>query len=343
MEVHSDGNILEDNDLERALRNSRGHANVVLEPQIEFSASQVRSLKEFYQDFFDSSPATSEAKALGQAVRVALQELMNQLSPLTVQSSQYPFLNVLMPVLGKLKEISVKPYTWYLTEFPHREEELLDLKEQVIDPVRKFMSGSQKDIFDNAQKFMQEQESNFSYIEGHESAQVIEALDDPKCFKGNHMKQVKTLVDTLQKKLTIEIKAEITQAKDAVNVLKDRLCGLDEFAALPPEQQEQITQPFSEFSQQVERQKLIAVIRDNLRRFEEKDYPRLLAQMTSWATPSGQDEHTSTPKLDYVTIRSVKVSFDEAWLADEADVKRYLDSMREALLAEIRSGKRVQI
>ena len=35
--------------------------------------------------------------------------------------------------------------------------------------------------------------------------------------------------------------------------------------------------------------------------------------------------------------------FDKAWLADEADVEHYLESMREALLEEIRKGKRIQI
>lgn len=45
----------------------------------------------------------------------------------------------------------------------------------------------------------------------------------------------------------------------------------------------------------------------------------------------------------YVPSRSVKVSFDKAWLADETDVERYLESMREALLDEIRKGKRIQI
>lgn len=33
----------------------------------------------------------------------------------------------------------------------------------------------------------------------------------------------------------------------------------------------------------------------------------------------------------------------ESWLADESDVERYLDSMRKALLDDIRKGKRIQI
>lgn len=365
VEVRTDGNLLEEDELERALRNTHGHGNVVLEPQVEFTASQVRALKEFFEDFFDAPPRASEAKALGKETGTALQELMHQLTPLAAQASQYPFLNALTPVLEKLKELTGKPYTWYLTELTRQEDALLDMKESVIDPVRKFMSGPQKGIFDNARKFVQSQEPNFAYIEGDETAQVLASLTDPECFKGNRMQQVKTQVETLQEKVTAQIEAEIANAKETVAALKGRLCGMAEFDALNGDQQEQITRPFNEFNSGIERQKLIAVIRDTLRRFEESDYQRLLSQMTSWAQPAPApapepapqpgntartDEGTKPtppakpePRIEYVPSRSVKVSFDKAWLADETDVERYLESMREALLDEIRKGKRIQI
>ncbi|HOI38392.1 MAG TPA: BREX system P-loop protein BrxC, partial [Bacillota bacterium] len=287
----------------------------------------------------------------------------HQLTPLAAQASQYPFLNALTPVLEKLKELTGKPYTWYLTELTRQEDALLDMKERVIDPVRKFMSGPQKGIFDNARAFVQNQEPNFAYIDGDEPAQVVASLTDPECFKGNRMQQVKTQVETLQEKVTAQIEAEIAKAKETVAALKGRLCGMTEFSALNGEQQEQITRPFNEFNSGIERQKLIAVIRDTLRRFEESDYQRLLSQMTSWAQPAPAPEpapqpgKTATPyegtkptpptkpepRIEYVPSRSVKVSFDKAWLADETDVARYLESMREALLDEIRKGKRIQI
>lgn len=363
VEVRTDGNLLEEDELERALRNTHGHGNVVLEPQVEFTASQVRALKGFFEDFFDAPPRASEATALGKETGTALQDLMHQLNPLAAQASQYPFPNAMTPVLEKLKELTGKPYTWYLTELTQQEDALLDMKESVIDPVRKFMSGPQKGIFDNARKFVQTQEPNFAYIDGDETAQVVASLTDPECFKGNRMQQVKAQVETLQEKVTAQIEAEIAKAKETVAALKGRLCCMTEFSVLNGEQQEQITRPFNEFDSGIERQKLIAVIRDTLRRFEESDYQRLLSQMTSWAQPTptpepapepGQpatpDEGTKPtppakpePRIEYVPSRSVKVSFDKAWLADETDVERYLESMREALLDEIRKGKRIQI
>lgn len=363
IEVRTDGNLLEEGEIERALRNTHGHGNVVLEPQVEFTASQVRALKEFFEDFFDAPPRSSEAKVLGKETGTALQELIHQLNPLEAQASQYPFLKALTPVIEKLKELTGRPYTWYLTELTRQEDALLNMKESVIDPVRKFMSGPQKGIFDNARKFVQSQEPNFAYIEGEEFAQIDASMTDPECFKGNRMPQVKTQVEILQEKITAQIEAEIAKAKERVDALKGRLCGMAEFSVLNGEQQEQVTRPFNEFNSGLERQQLIAVIRDNLRRFEESDYQRLLSHMTSWAQPAltpepePQPGHAATPdagtkptppakpepRIEYVPSRSLKVSFDKAWLADETDVERYLESMREALLDEIRKGKRIQI
>ncbi len=379
VEIRTDGNLLEEDELERTLRNTHGHGNVVLEPQVEFTASQVRALKEFFEDFFDAPPRASEAKALGKETGAALQELTHQLTPLAALVSQYPFLNALTPVLEKLKELTGKPYTWYLTELTRQEDALLDMKESVIDPVRKFMSGPQKGIFDNARKFVQTQESNFAYIrekagsgkwevrepDVNESSvdALLQRLNDPDCFKGNRMQQVKTQIETLQEKITAQIETEIAKARETVAALKGRLCGMAEFGALNGDQQERITRPFNEFNAGLDRQKLIAVIRDTLHRFEESDYQRLLSQMTSWVQsaptpePASEPGETTTldegtkptppvqsePRIEYVSSRSVKVSFDKAWLADETDVARYLESMREALLDEIRKGKRIQI
>ena len=363
VEVRTDGNILEEDELERTLRNTREQSNIVLEPQVDFTGSQVRNLKEFYEDFFDSQPRANEAKALGKEAGEALQLLINQISPLASQAALYPFLKALTPVIEKLTALSGKPYAWYLTDFLRLKDELLDFKENIIDPVRKFMNGPQKGIFDSARQFVLAQDANFSYLESDDSPQIIEVLADPECFKNNRMQQVKLLVDTLQVKVTLQIDAEINLAKAAAFSLQERLCGMAEYTALSAEQQEQISQPFNEFTQTVERQKLIAVIRDTLRRFEEADYQRLLTKMTTWAQPvsiqpndqnddkkinepaagTPRTEFKPEPQIEYIPSRSVRVNFDKAWLADATDVDSYLDAMREALLVEINKGKRIQI
>ncbi|WP_419594157.1 BREX system P-loop protein BrxC, partial [Thiolapillus sp.] len=114
LELRSDSDILEEDPLRDALLNSRGHGNVVLEPQVEFTASQVRNLREFFEDFFDAPPKSTEAKALGKETAEAFAALVNSLERLLTQADDYPFLNVLRPELDNFKEIAGKPYTWFL-------------------------------------------------------------------------------------------------------------------------------------------------------------------------------------------------------------------------------------
>ena len=356
VEVRLESNTLEDDELERALRNTHGHGNVILVPQADFTASQLRNLKEFYEEFFDASPVTTEAKALSRETGEALQKSIHELTLYAPQAALYPFLNALNPVLEKLNEVIGKPYTWYLTDFKKEAELLLDLKEQVIDPIRKFMSGPQKSIFDSARTMVQTEEPNFSYIEGNESALLSKSLLVQGCFKGNHMQQVKTLMDSLQEKVSAQIEVEISKAKTASQTLKKRLSNMAEFRALLPEQQAEITQPFNEFTQAVECQKLIAVIRDMQRRFEEAEYQQLLSRLAALsqpkppaqiAEPSINDSDTPSAvvekKVEFILGQSIRVSFDKAWLADESDVELYLAAMRKAFISEIHKGTRIQI
>lgn len=359
VDVRADGNLLEEDELERALRNTHGHGNVVLEPQIEFTASQVRALKAFFEDFFDAPPRASEAKALGKETGAALQDLTHQLTPLAAQASQYPLLNALTPVLEKLKELTGKPYTWYLTELPRQEDVLLNMKEDVIDPVRKFMSGPQKSIFDNARKFVQTQEPNFAYIEGDEAVQVVASLADPECFKGNRTQQLKTDFDALKKEVDDKVKSVRESAINTLEAMKLRMQSMDEYQKLPDERTAELLKPYQDLINHIQHQNLIAVINDRLRFFDEQGYQVLLTRMVELATPKpvldyndidqSDNSHRENTKVsevpppEYLSVRKINVAFSKAWLNDKTDVDRYLESMREALLEEIRKGKRIQI
>jgi energy-coupling factor transporter ATP-binding protein EcfA2 len=372
LEVRSDANVLEDSDLEKALKNTQQHPNLVLEPQIEFTASQVRALKGFYEDFFDSPPQSSEAKALAKETGTAMQEHRNKLVPYASQSAQYPFVEELKPVIDTLKSFANKPYTWFLTDLSRQHDELLDLKEKVIDPILKFMNGPQKAIFDNARNFMQTQEPNFSYISGDQARQISQALSAKDCYRGTSMQQLKTLVDSLQDEIKNQIDTEIEKATKTVNELKNKLCGMSEFVALKPDQQKEIAEPFDAFCRSIGSHRLIAVIRDTLRRFEEEDYHKLLTRLTQLSQPEPapapvkkeavpekaktskkgdlDDKKVKEPEppqtvapIEYINSRAITVPFTKAWLADENDVDSYVKSMREAMLTEIQKGKRIQI
>lgn len=349
VEVRSDGNLLEGTDLERGLRNSNAHGNLILEPQVEFSASQTRALKAFFEDFFDAPPKANEAKALGQETAVAFQNLAHELKPFLAQASQYPFLKALEPVLELLTALTGKPYQWFLTDLKRQENDLLDAKEKQLDPIRRFMSGPQKTIFSQAFQFVQSQASNFAYVEQADALTLQSLLQSLDIFKGQQLQQLMALHTGLQTQIQVKLKAEIEQAEATVDSLQNRLCEMPEFTDLSPEQQAEITQSFNKVKASITRFDVIPTIRDLPRRFEESEYQQLLNKLSRWTQqktkkPEGAgDKEPEPPKIEYVSSRTLKVKFEKAWLADESDVDGYLASMRKALVAEIKQGKRIQI
>jgi hypothetical protein len=352
LEVRADGNLLEDDELERALLNTHGYNNVVLEPTVEFTAAQVRRLKEFFEDFFDAPPLSNEAKALGKESNAKVQDLMSELDKLHAQADRYLFLNGLEPVLDKLKDLASKPYTWYLIEIAREEDALLGMKEQLIDPVRKFMGGSQKAIYDEAKIFLRDQESNFTYVESPELDEVRTTLYDPQCFKGNRIQQLKAKLDALKQRVEQQVGEARTKAQSILDDLQQRLHNMPEYKKLPAERTEELNAPFKELNDHLAQQKLIAVINDNLRYFEDQGYQKLLDRMFDLLSPKsepgqgtdgGKPEGVKETRPEYVAAKQLRVPFDKPLLTTAEDVDAYLEALRGALLGQIRDGKSIRV
>jgi len=152
----------------------------------------------------------------------------------------------------------------------------------------------------------------------------------------------------------VQVKAATEKAANAIVDFRDRLVAMNEFKNLREEQQAELGHAFETKQNEIESQRLIAVIRDILRRFEDEEYPRLLSRMaprgkpenngSDYKTPSGEDEgKVANGRSQFIPARSIRVSFDKPWLADESDIDNYIESLREAFLKEIRDGRRIQI
>ncbi|MBI1293571.1 BREX system P-loop protein BrxC [bacterium] len=355
VEVKQDGALLDDNAVARALRNTHGYGNLILEPQVEFTAGQVRQLRDFYAEFFDGPPTAGEAKALAQETARAFQTLHAELTQLR-NGNGYPFLAVLDRPLARLAALMQQPSAFYFTDLAQHEDALFDDKEQVIAPLRQFMAGGQRQIFDSAQRFLTNQEANLSYVDGDEVSAMRRLLADPTCYTGNKMQQVKSFLDATQAKVDAVVRAERTKMLNAVDERWARLAAMSEFGDLSTAQQDELKRPFDELKRTLERTTLVAVIKDTVQRFDINEYQRQLLKMTLWAAPAvepqpgvAEDNHNGPaapivePRIEYVSKQALPVSFDRAWLADEADVDAYLSALKQALMQVIADGKRVQV
>jgi hypothetical protein len=381
VELNSDSNILEDDQLEKALLNTHGHANLVIEPLSDFTAGQIRSLKQFYEEFFDNPTSATEAKALGKETTSAIKEKIDALSQLVADKQRYPFLAELDKIIETLNEIKGKPYTFFLTDLHKIEESLLDLKEEVVDPIQRFMSGPLKTIYDDAVSFLKHQEHNLSYADGDESDQILDILKDITCYKNNKMQQVKSLVETVSDKVDEKLKTTKHDASDKIKTLLNKVTGMDGFQKLSTEDQDELMKPFESQIEKINDQTLIAVISAELQRFEDDEYHKILSRLSYLCTPKpkppkpkpsepanskpdkpeydnniedsdiGKGEikedpvkpEKKEPVKEMVGIKKIEVNYTKAWIENESEVEDYLSVLKKAILKEINDGKRIQV
>lgn len=347
IELKDDSNTLEDKALERALINTSMHPNIVIEPQIDFTPSQVRGLKEIYENFFDAPPSASEAKELALETSQKFKDKLQEIEKIAIQKQQYPFLASLDPLIVLLREISDKPYTWYLTELDNHERELYTFKKQLISPITSFMNNSSiKSIYTDSIDFLNTQSANFTYINTNEIKELETILVDIECYKDNKLSTAKALMKSLNEKIISALQKEIESVSISINTLKNRLEAMDDFSKLSSEQQAGFLSKFDDFLKAIQSQKLIAVISDNFRRFEDREYQSILREIASIVTPTPPDtpdDETPPAKVEYIKTRDLQLDFNKPWLEDESDVDTYVQKMKDALLIEIRDGKRIQI
>lgn len=356
VEIRCDGELLEDGALSAALKNTQKHGNMVLEPQIEFGAGAVRKLKEFFSQFFDTPARANEARALAEETANAFQKLHGELQLLAARHREYPFLSTLSSHVDDFDKLTRKSYKYFLSEFDAESERLLDLKEQALDPVRRFMAGPQAALFAEARSFISHNATNFSYLDGDEHTQLKQLLDDPKCYVGNGMKQAKTLLDNLRRRLETLASEARAAAEQAVTSKVQKLASIDGYDKLTDEQKKQIESIVYETIEQIKTQPLIAVVKEAATRFETSGYSSILSKLTQWTAPKPEpkpkaaDDKSPTPEksdwkppIEFVGLSHLNVSFERPWLQSETDVDEYLANLRQSMLNAIAAGKRIQI
>lgn len=336
IEARVDSNILEGAELEQALKNTYGFGNIILELQTVVDTKALHKIKEFYKDFFDKPASANEAKALGVETRAAFQELFDNLRILHAQAHEYPFLVALDQPIKLIQELTGKDYAFYFTELPKRENELLDLKEDVISPIRAFMNGGSKKIYDEASSFLQTQSPNFSAMESDKPAQLKALLEAPDCYKGNKMKDAKALMDGLKKDVESHIKQVRKEALSSVTKLQERVQGMQEYSKLKKDQKQEIEESFETIQAYIQNENLISSIRDGAVRYETAEYNRLLTTITNWTQPAEQP-------VEYISQDDLSVKFDKPYLANDEDVEAYLNAVKKAMLKEIKNNKRIQL
>ena len=362
VEVRESTNLLDDTDLDRALKNTATHGSLILDPQIEYTPTQIRGVKNFYNEYFEKVAHATEAKALAKETLEEFAQQKEELERWHDQASSYPFLRGLTAVISDLEDLGTKPYTWFITELTREEDKWFDYKDKIVDPILTFMKGSNKGHYDDARSLVSNNKDNLSYVDGVELSDINSALVDPDIYTGNAIQNLLANTKALNTQLDALIQDERKQASASIETLEIKLFGYEQYQTLDPEKQEYLNTAITQAKEAIKSNSLVAMIRDRTHNFEEKQFPRLIDQLVAWSEPTSAVEPPvghpyngaggevdqpavapTPPRAATISARDISVSFEKPWLSDEADVDAYVERYKDALIDAVKNGKKVRV
>jgi len=340
LELIQDSNLLEDDDVLIALTNNRYYANTILLPQIDTPPELIKELAMVYNDFFDEPCPAKEAKDVANAFKNKLNEELVWLNQLLMNKDSYPFLDVLTPVADFIDKLSKKEYTHYLSNVKSFEDDLLDFKEGIIDPIKRFWNGEQKKIYDSIRDIFRGNLSNLEYVEGDELTLLRIVMEHSQPYKGDIIKDAKSAKDALGNKIIKLIDEERTLTKEKIQSAIDRLKSHDDFNKLDGDKQKMLLKPFEDELYKLKDQRFIANLRETRTKVTGSMLEHQLNEMVRLINPI---INVGEPPVHYRQINSIRVKFHTNELKTKADVDAYVEALKKELNELIEQNKRISL
>ena len=336
IEMKQDSNLLEDNQVIDALLVSSNYGNTLLEVQKDVDPKLIKELKTLYSEAFDESCPFQEAKDIAVGFKDKLSVLLQEVNGLIQNSNNYPFLKLLEPIQEKLRSWSGKDYTYFLLSRQEFEDALLDAKEDLLDPIRKFMNGDQKKIYDDIRLIVNSDTTNLSFVDGDEMEQLRIVLNHDKPFLGTLIRDAKSTMDTLKEKIQSKIKEEKELATERVNTIITHFESKSEFVQLDDTQKEDILSPLKSALKEIRDERFISNIRNIAQNVQDQIEPRQLTRLQR-LTSVGEEQ------FEYIKASGIHISYDKRELKTNEEVDEYIETLREKYKEQISKNRRISL
>ena len=338
IEAKQDANMLSDDGLLSNLLNNRTYANTLLEPQIVFDPIKITKLKTLYLELFDESCPVNEPRDIANLFKEKSKTELKELNQLIGASANYPFLNNLEPFVSLLERLSAMDYNYVISNIDEYEDELLDAKEDILDPIRKFWYGEQKKIYDNVLRIIRSDQSNLEYINLEELDLLKSLQEHPQPYSGLVMRDAKAALDQLSEKLKVKINQE---REETLAIIKNNILKIEkrtDYNKLDENQKRKVTAGLTAMISQSYNQVYIAQLRQ-YRENANNEFTNALNRIQELLIP--ETSKASEPKIHYIKIDNVHVNFDKPELTTQEDVEAYIEEMKKVLLKQLEQRRRI--
>ena len=294
-----------------------------------------------------------------------LKQESDNLKHLRARNANFGFIQQLDEPIKKITYASEKNVDWLLSDFILSEtqngsDKLLDLKEDVVDPIIAFLNGSQSKIFVEGLKWLRSNELNIDYASGDAAdlyRSVEQLANDPNIFR--KINKFKPAMAELCEKMDFIVQSEQKSALESVEQIHTRIIGSDEYRNATPSAQTEVESELNRIAERVRNTTFIFTMRKTVNELKNAIHPQLINKLSAALEPQSaladdarieveESAGEGIPETRQAEPARVAVSFTainrprtkDASETTE-DVDDFLDAYRRELIAAIRNGKKI--
>ena len=241
--------------MKSTLTNSRNfHALVKLATVID--EKEIKKAREILRELFpETSFASMNATALVENVKKLSHERVSKLQ--NYANLHYPFASKLSNFLPPYKELMDSNVETLFETLKAQEDILLDEYEDDISKILEFMEQEQRAIYDDLQKFLQDNSANLRHFNATKVTELKSILEDKNIYKSSKLPYANTLKAQIQD----EFAPLLTQAKEsAIKKLDAIITTLQNdvnFEKVPANERNKVIRPIQEIQTQINNSMII--------------------------------------------------------------------------------------
>lgn len=320
------------------LSSNREFSNTIVSVIEVVDDKKIKKAKDILSELFpDGTFTSSSAREIIELANKEYQKTLSKLQGYLTHS--YPFKDSFNSAIDALKEYEKLDYDNFFEKISEIEDNLLDAKDDLIEPLFEFMEGEKRKIYDEIQSFITLNKDNLYHIQDDKINDLFAILSDSTPHIGNKIQLAKSSLKTIQEQLIPLIEDVKTKATAKIEDIIKQLQTNENFEKVASEDRFKIIRPLQNIVESIKSSNSIDFINQrasdgSLRDEYEKGIERIHELMPQ---PEVKIERKPTVRFSNVTPKT-RIS-----ITSLDDVDEFISELRSKMVNEINNGKEILV
>jgi hypothetical protein len=216
----------------------------------------------------------------------------------------------------------------------------LDAEEDLLTPLKQFLNGNQKAVYDQVRLFETRYGDEFADLPADLVAPLKALLGSATPYAGGLIPQANNAMAKLQKQLEQRLQQAQADALRQISEQEERLKADGDFQKLNADQQAQVLAPTAAAKADVQNASKPGTAVLRLNRYRADEVPKQLQRMATLAAPA---DAPTPAAITVVAASALKVSCPLSQITNSQELQQWLEALRAAAQTELDHGHRISL